>query len=417
MLMLSTAGETAMARTLAALPEGSRITDYVSLGVITKTFPLKRVRAVLAATGKASQRERDLPAHVVVYYAIALALYMHSSYREVLRCLLEGVQWLLDPAVTLKVAGNSGISQARTRLGWEPLRQLHDEVVKPIAVAATKGAWYRGLRLVSVDGSTLEVADEAANDEAFGRPGASRGMSAFPQLRFVALVENGTHVLFGTQVGPYATGEITLAKAALGALRKGMLCLADRNFFGFALWGQARSTGAQLLWRIKINARLPREQLLADGSYVSRIYASDSDRRHQRNGVTVRVIEYRLHGVADAEPIYRLLTTLLDPAQAPATELAALYHERWEIETALAELKTHLRGAKIVLRSKTPDLVRQEFYGLMMAHFAVRALMHEAALKADADPDQLSFLHAVRVVRRKIATLHAIPPSAPETLS
>lgn len=406
-----------MARTLAALPEGSRITDYISLGVITKTFPLQRVRAVLAATGKASQRERDLPAHVVVYYAIALALYMQSSYREVLRCLLEGVQWLLDPAVTLKVAGNSGISQARTRLGWEPLRQLHDEVVQPIAVAATKGAWYRGLRLVSIDGSTLEVADEAANDAAFGRPGASRGTSAFPQLRFVALVENGTHVLFGTQLGPYATGEITLAKAALGALRQGMLCLADRNFFGFALWGQACSTGAQLLWRIKINARLPREQLLADGSYVSRIYASDSDRRHQRNGVTVRVIEYRLQGVADAEPIYRLLTTLLDPAQAPATELAALYHERWEIETALAELKTHLRGAKIVLRSKTPDLVRQEFYGLMMAHFAVRALMHEAALKADTDPDQLSFLHAVRVVRRKIATLHAIPPSAPETVS
>jgi hypothetical protein len=417
MLVLSTAGERAMARTLAALPEGSRITDYISLGVITKTFPLQRVRAVLAATGKASQRERDLPAHVVVYYAIALALYMQSSYREVLRCLLEGVQWLLDPAVTLKVAGNSGISQARTRLGWEPLRQLHDEVVQPIAVAATKGAWYRGLRLVSIDGSTLEVADEAANDAAFGRPGASRGTSAFPQLRFVALVENGTHVLFGTQWGPYATGEITLAKAALGALRQGMLCLADRNFFGFALWGQACSTGAQLLWRIKINARLPREQLLADGSYVSRIYASDSDRRHQRNGVTVRVIEYRLQGVADAEPIYRLLTTLLDPAQAPATELAALYHERWEIETALAELKTHLRGAKIVLRSKTPDLVRQEFYGLMMAHFAVRALMHEAALKADTDPDQLSFLHAVRVVRRKIATLHAIPPSAPETVS
>jgi Insertion element 4 transposase N-terminal/Transposase DDE domain len=406
-----------MARTLAALPEGSRITDYISLGVITKTFPLKRVRCVLAATGKASQRERDLPAHVVVYYAIALGLYLHSSYREVLRCLLEGVQWLLDPAVTLKVAGNSGISQARTRLGWEPLRQLHDEVVKPIAVAATQGAWYRGLRLVSVDGSTLEVADEAANDEAFGRPGASRGRSAFPQLRFVALVENGTHVLFGTQMGPYATGEITLAKVALGALRKGMLCLADRNFFGFSLWGQARSTGADLLWRIKINARLPREQPLADGSYLSRIYASDSDRRHRRNGVSVRVIEYRLQGVAEAESIYRLVTSLLDPAQAPATELAALYHERWEIETALAELKTHLRGAKIVLRSKTPDLVRQEFYGLMMAHFAVRGLMHEAALKADTDPDQLSFLHAVRVVRRKLATVHAIPPSTAQTVS
>jgi len=406
-----------MARTLAALPEGSRITDYISLGVITKTFPLKRVRAVLAATGKASQRERDLPAHVVVYYAIALALYMQSSYREVLRCLLEGVQWLLDPTVTFKVAGNSGISQARTRLGWEPLQQLHDEVVKPIAVTATKGAWYRGLRLVSVDGSTLEVADEAANDEAFGRPGASRGESAFPQLRFVALVENGTHVLFGTQLGPYATGEITLAKAALSALGKGMLCLADRNFFSFPLWTQARGTGADLLWRIKINARLPREQPLADGSYLSSIYPSESDRRHQRNGVTVRVIEYRLHGVTDAESIYRLLTSLLDPAQAPATELAALYHERWEIETALAELKTHLRGAKIVLRSKTPDLVRQEFYGLMMAHFAVRGLMHEAALKADTDPDQLSFLHAVRVVRRKLAAVHAIPPSAAKTVS
>jgi hypothetical protein len=335
----------------------------------------------------------------------------------VLRCLLEGVQWLLDPAVTLKIASNAGISQARTRLGWEVLRQLHDEVVKPIAVATTRGAWYRGLRLVSVDGSTLEVADESANDAAFGRPGASRGESAFPQLRFVSLVENGTHVLFGTEIGPYASGEITLAKTVLGALRRGMLCLADRNFFGFGLWVQARTTGAELLWRIKINARLPREQLLADGSYLSRIYASDRDRRQQRNGVPVRLIEYRLHGVTEAEPIYRLLTSVLDPAQAPAAELAALYHQRWEIETALDELKTHLRGAKIVLRSKTPALVRQEFYGLMMAHFAVRGLMHEAALKADTDPDQLSFLHAVRVIRRKLATFNAIPPSAAENLS
>jgi hypothetical protein len=327
------------------------------------------------------------------------------------------VQWLLDPAVTLKVAGNSGISQARTRLGWEPLQQLHDAVVKPIAVAATKGAWYRGLRLVSVDGSTMEVADETANDQAFGRPGVSRGESAFPQLRFVSLVENGTHVLFGTQQGPYATGEVTLAKTVVGALRKGMLCLADRNFFGFPLWVQARSTGADLLWRIKTTAQLPVAQLLPDGSYLSSFYASAQDRKHQRHGQRVRVIEYRLEGVREAEPVYRLVTTLLDPAQAPAVELAALYHERWEIETALAELKTHLRGAKLVLRSKTPDLVRQEFYGLMMAHFAVRGLMHEAALKADIDPDQLSFLHAVRVVRRKLAALHAIPPSAAQTLS
>jgi hypothetical protein len=276
--------------------------------------------------------------------------------------------------------------------------------------AGTKGAWYRGLRLVSIDGSTLEVADQGANDKAFGRPGASRGRSAFPQLRFVSLVENGTHVLFGTQLGAYASGEISLAKAVLSALGKGMLCLADRNFFGFQSWVQARSTGAELLWRVKTNARLPCEQPLADGSYLSRIYRSESDRRHQRNGVTVRVIEYRLQGLSDAEPIYRLLTSLLDPQGAPANELAALYHQRWEIETALAELKTHVRGAKIVLRSKTPELVRQEFYGLMMAHFAVRGLMHEAALKADIDPDEISFVHAVRVVRRKLTSSHAIPP-------
>jgi len=406
-----------MARTLAALPEGSRITDYISLGVIANTFPLKRVRAVLAATGKASQRERDLPAHVVVYYAIALALFMHSSYREVLRCLLEGVQWLMDPSATVRVAGNSGISQARTRLGWEPLKQLHDEVVKPIAVAATQGAWYRTWRLVSLDGSTLDVADEKANEEAFGRPGASRGSSAFPQLRFVSLVESGTHVLFGTCMGAYATGENTLAKSVLGALHQGMLCLADRGFFGFQMWRQGLATGAQLVWRAKKNLRLPCEKRLADGSYLSHVYACDKDRRQRRGGITVRVIEYRLEGVADAEPIYRLITSILDPQQARAEELAALYHERWEIETALDELKTHLRGARIVLRSKTPELVRQEFYGLMMAHFAVRGLMHEAALQADEDPDRLSFLHAVRVVRRKLTTFAAIPPSGAENLS
>jgi hypothetical protein len=406
-----------MARTLATLPQGSRITDYVSLGVITKTFPLERVRSVLAATGKASQRQRDLPAHVIVYYAIALALYMHSSYREVLRCLLEGLQWLIDPALVLKVAGNSGISQARTRLGWEPLRQLHDEVVKPIARPATQGAWYRQWRLVSVDGSTMDVADEQANDEAFGRPGASRGSSAYPQFPFVSLVENGTHVLFGTRMGPYATGENTLAKEVLGALDSTMLCLADRGFFGFEMWRQALATKAQLLWRIKKNAVLPCDKRLTDGSYLSRIYPSEKDRRQQTNAIAVRVIEYRLEGVADAEPIYRLLTSVLDAQQAPAQELAALYHERWEIETALDELKTHLRGARIVLRSKTPDLVRQEFYGLLMAHFAVRALMHEAALKANVDTDRLSFVHAVRVVRRKLPSFNAIPPCAEESLS
>jgi Insertion element 4 transposase N-terminal len=200
-----------MARTLAELPAGSRITDYMSLGVIAKFFPAEKIHEVLQQTNRASVRERDLPAHVVVYYVIALALYMRSSYGEVLRCLLEGVQWLLNPSARIKVAGKSGISQARSRLGAEPLKKLYDAVVGPIAEKRTKGAWYRQWRLVSLDGSTLDVADTAENDKAFGRPGSSRGSSAFPKIRFVGLLENGTHVLWGAHMDQYATDELTLA--------------------------------------------------------------------------------------------------------------------------------------------------------------------------------------------------------------
>ena len=400
-----------MARTVAELPPGPRLSDYISLGVLAKAVPRARIDAVLAATGKGSIRQRDLPAHVVVYYVIALAIYMQASYREVLRCLLEGLQWLAGPGVPLKVTGKSGISQARTRLGSQPLQQLHDAVVGPIARRETRGAWYRDRRLVALDGTTLDVADTRANVRAFRRPGASRGTSAFPQVRLVSLVESGTHVLFGTAIGPYREGETTLAHRVVPALRPDMLCLADRMFFGGALWAAAVATGAALLWRIKRNTRLPGEGRLPDGSYLSTAYPTERDRRRQTNGTRVRVIDYRLAGVPDAEPLYRLVTTLLDPAAAPAEELAALYHERWEIETALDELKTHLRGAQVVLRSKTPDLVRQECYGLLLAHFALRGLMHEAALKVDADPDELSFLHAVRVIRRKLPQAVAIPPS------
>jgi hypothetical protein len=400
-----------MARTLAALPAGSRITDYISLGVITTFISADKVREVLRQTHRESVRERDLPAHVVVYHVLALALYMRSSAREVLRCLLEGVQWLLDPSIRVRVAGDSGISQARSRLGVEPLQRLYEAVVGPIGLEKTKGAWYRKWRLVSLDGSTLDVADTAENDQAFGRPGCGRGASAFPKLRFVALLECGTHVLWGAQMDQYATGEVTLADPVVESLRSGMLCLADRLFFSYQLWGKAAHTGADLLWRVKQNLRLQMEQRLPDGSYLSHIYASSSDRRKRRNGIAVRVIEYRLQGVKGAEPLYRLVTTILDHTLAAAPELAALYHERWEIETSLDELKTHLRGAQIVLRSKTPELVKQEFFGLLLTHYAIRALMHQAALKADVDPDQLSFLHAVHVVQRRLPRYVAIPPS------
>jgi hypothetical protein len=280
-----------MARTLAQLPKGSRISDYVSLGVTAKTFPARKIQAVLRATGKASQRQRDLPAHLVVYYVIALSLYMQSSCREVLRCLLEGIQWLAEPGAKLRVAGHSGISQARSRLGAAALRQLHDEVVGPIARASSQGSWYRQWRLVSIDGSTLDIAGQKRNAAQYGRPAASRGSSAYPRLRFVSLVEGGTHVLFGTRMGAYDSSEIALAKEVLPNLRKGMLCLAGRNFFGYPLWRAARASGADLLWRIKKNLILPCHKRLPDGSYLSRIHASRQDRRRGTNAVVVRVIE------------------------------------------------------------------------------------------------------------------------------
>ena len=410
-----------MARTAAGLPAGTRITDYISLGVVASAFPLEDVHEVLEQTGKASKRQRDLPAHVMVYYVIALALYMQSSCKEVLRCLLEGVRWLAGPGEQIKVTGRGGIANARTRIGSEPVKQLHDKLVQPIAVKGTeqttRGAWYRRWHVVSIDGSTMDVADTTENEEAFSKPKASRGESAYPQIRFVSLVENGTHVLFGTQMGGYDRSEGELCEAILPRLKPGMLNLADRNFFSYERWRAASATGADLLWRVKKNLILPCLKRFDDGSYLSRIYPSTKDRRHDTNGIPVRVIEYTLPDVPDAEPCYRLITTILEPEQAPAAELAALYHDRWEIENAFDELKTHLRGRQIVLRSKKPDLVKQEFFGFLMAHFAVRGLMHEAALKADEDPDRLSFVHAVRVIRRKLAPFVAFPPSGQECLS
>ena len=405
-----------MARTMAGLPAGTRVTDHISLGVVTTTFPPETVRRILTETERTSQRERDLPAQVMVYYVIALALYMQVSYREVLRCLLEGVRWLAGPDAGVSVAGPSGISQARTRLGAAPLRRLYETVVAPVATRATPGAWYRTHRIVSLDGTTLDVADTRANARAFGRPKSSRGANAtgaFPQLRLLGLVETGTHVVCGATLGRYTDSEAALAPAVLAALRPDMLCLADRNVLGYDLWRSAAATGAALVWRAKANTRFPVDERFADGSYRSTLRWNRHGRSTDRTPIPVRVIEYTLPGLPDAEPRYRLVTTLLDPTAAPAAELAALYHERWDIETAFDELTTHLRGARIVLRSKTPELVRQEAYGLLLAHYAVRGLMHEAALGATPrarDPDTISIVHAVRVLRGTLPRVAASPP-------
>jgi len=287
--------------------------------------------------------------------------------------------------------------------------------VTPIADPRSKGAWYRQWKLVTLDGSTLDVADTAENEQTFGRPGAVRGIAAYPKIRFVALLENGTHVLWAARMGHFHLDELKLAAEVIPALRPGMLCLADRLYPSYDLWRKATETGADLLWRVRRNVRLPVDRRLPDGSYLSRISPST---RSKTSGpaLVVRVIEYRLNNVAGAEPIYRLITTILDPHLAPARELAGLYQERWEIETALDELKTHLRGTQMVLRSKTPELVEQEFYGLLLAHFAIRGLMHEAALEAAEDPDRISYVHAVRVVRRRLSRYAAIPPSGPESV-
>jgi hypothetical protein len=400
-----------MARTPARLPNGTRISDHVTLGVLTTAVPAGLIDTVLAETGRQSRRQRRLPARLVVYYVMALALYAQASYGEVLRCLLEGVRWLRLGGTDPALAGKSAITRARARLGADPLRELFARVARPLAEPDTPGAWYRGRRLVSLDGTTIDLPDALDLERRFGRPAASRGASGFPQLRLLTLTETGTHAIFATAFGPYAVGEVRLAPELLRRLQPGMLCLADRAFVGFELWRAATAPGADLLWRVRKNQVLPCRQSLPDGSYLSRLYASPEHRRHDEGGLAIRVIDYRLEGVPDAEPLYRLVTTLLDPAAAPAVELAALYHERWESEGAFAELKVSLPGERLMLRSRRADLAEQELYGLLLAHFALRQLIHEASRQAGCDPDTLSFLHTVRIVRRHLPFHAAFSPA------
>jgi Insertion element 4 transposase N-terminal/Transposase DDE domain len=384
------------------------LSDHISIGVLTRVFPPALVDRVVAEAGRAERRQRLLPARVVVYYVLGLALYSSSSYEEVMRMLVEGLSWVSGWQRPWSVPTKGALFQARARLGCEPLRALFEAVAEPLAGSATAGAFYRDLRLVSIDGTCLDVADTRANEEAFGRPGSGRGegVGAFPQLRLVGLGECGTHALISVATGPYRTGEQTLAVRVLGALRPGMLCLADRLLYSFELWGMARASGAELLWRTKSNHRLPVERRLADGSYTSQLFHSSD--RQRLAGVAVRVVEYEIEDAAQpqTETRYRLLTTILDPERAPASELAPLYAQRWEFEGALDELKVHQRGARVVLRSKTPDGVIQEAYGHLCVHYAIRWLMHAVALESGHDPDRISFTRTLRAARRT-TTSHA----------
>ena len=400
-----------MARTRKALPARVDVAHLISAGVLASVCPRSLIEEVLSATGRASQRERLLPAPAVVYYVMALALWREAPLEEVLRVVCEGLQWLGDGRAGAVQASKSAISQARTRLGAEVMQQLAERVLRPLAAPGAPGAWYRGLRVMALDGSGMDVADEAANAEYFGYPSAARGQSAFPQARLLGLVECGTHAVVAANIGPYSQSERVMASRLLPQkLTADMLVLADRGFYGFKLWQLACATGAKLAWRVSSTIKLPIEKALPDGSYLSTVFDSGAP-TSKRVGQTVRVVDYLLtNSATPTQDSYRLVTNILDPENAPALELAALYHERWEVESVFAEFKTHLRANSTVLRSKTPELVRQELWGLLLAHFAIRQIMAQAAWPRGLDPDRLSFTHAVRVIKRKMPQAAAIPP-------
>ena len=390
-----------------------RLSDHISIGVLTQIFPPEVVDAVIAATGRAEHRRRLLPARVVVYYVLGLALFSDASYEEVMRQLVEGLAWWSGWQTRWTVPTKAALFQARRRLGPEPLADLFAAVAQPVGLQITPGVFYRDWRLLSLDGTCLDVADTPANVTAFGRPGASRGnaVGAFPQVRLVGLAECGTHALLQVALGPYTMSERRLADRLIPNLPSGALVLADRGLYSFERWQQAAATGAALCWRVSMRMRLPRDVVLEDGSYYSRLHAFADRHRHQAPMV-VRVVEYQLDdpGRPGQTEGYRLLTNVLEPAAAPASEFAAVYGERWEIESVLDELKTHQRGPRIVLRSKQPSGVEQEVYGYLCVHHAIRRLMHDAALQAALAPQRLSFLRSLRAARRSTRAAPGFSP-------
>ncbi len=383
----------------------SRASEIEGLGILDTAFPVEDVRQILRETKRESRRKRKLPASTMVYYAIALGLMVSVGARQVLRHLLDHVRE--DEVAGGPLATGAAITKARQRLGVEPLKELFERFVRPQAKKWLTSAWYGTWRVVSLDGSTMRVLDTDANERRFGRPTSKRGTTAYPQMKIVGLLENGTRIMFGVAVGAYRTAENTLARLVVPKLGKGMLCIADRGFFGYELWNQAVATGADLLWRIKSTIKPGAMERLPDGSYLARL----------RRGQAVRLIQFTLTFKSSGKrEYYRLITTILDYRKAPATELAMLYSKRWTIETMLGELKVRIGGKKIVLRSATPDLVEQDVYGLLLAHFGIRYEMLAAAREEKCDPAEFSFLNALNVIIRRLPEMVSFSPSAEAAL-
>jgi hypothetical protein len=405
-----------MARTKATLGTGARLTDYLAASLLARVFPPERVHAVLDAHGCNSQRVRSLPAVSTVYYCMALSLYCEAAYEEVFAVVAQGLAWSEGRAEPARIA-KSSISAARARVGWQPLAALVHSCCTPMADPKLHPqAFYAGLRLVAIDGSNFDVPDEADNAAQFGYPGSRTGHAGYPQAQCAVLVECATHAVLAANVDMYAVPEWQVSEPLLARMDDSMFCLADRGYSGFEHWRKARATGAHLLWRCTERRKLAVLEELGDGSFLSEIRLTGVARQQADDqAIKVRVIEYELPGLPEGQSRYRLLTSLLDDKLAPAQELAALYHERWEVESVFDELKTHLRQGRRVLRSKTAQGVRQEFYGWVLAHYAVRWLLNEGASRNRIPHAKQSFTKHLHLLRRAQPQSGAFPPTAPPT--
>jgi hypothetical protein len=409
--------------TRAARVTGNRLPDRVAIGVLTRVFPPGLVDEVVDAARARELRSRSLPARLTVYFTLALWLFMGCGYDTVLRNLVEGLAWTRAGWGQWRVPSTGSITKARTRLGPEPLRLLFARVAGPVGGVAggdatrhaMPGVFWRGLRLVSLDGTTLEVPDSPANGQEFGYPtGTDDWRGPFPQVTLVVLAECGTRALIDAAFDGYRTGEQTLAARLAPAMRHGMLVLADRAFPSVKLWLTASEQGAELLWRVKAKKfTLPVLQVLPDGTYLSEVISGKG--RHQQR-ITVRVIDYTVTTTSDTgvetSELFRLITTLTDPATAPAAELAELYHQRWQVETLFHAMKTTQRGGPtVVLRSHRPDGIRQELWAMLCTYHALRELMATAAGTASTAPLRISFTRALHAARRSLAPAASFPPT------
>jgi hypothetical protein len=401
-----------MARTKAELPAGARLADLLTVGYLALQCPLAKVRSALESHKAQSKRRRGLPHEVLVYFVMMMVLYADVAYEDVMRLVMEGMRTLLGETQLAKAIVSKGaISQARGLVGEAPLRQLYEEQVHPHGPVDMPGVMFHCHRVMAIDGSTLTMPDEKANADFYGRLSGGYGDASFPVMRFVGMTECGTHTICFANHGPFKEGETTMAEAVIDRADNSMVITADRGFYGYEFWQRGIRTGAKLLFRVKKNMLLPCVKRLADGSYLSEIRSNkNSGKKVQRT--VVRVIEYALDGIPDAESSYRLITNWMGEDCPPATELAALYHRRWTIEETFDEFKAHLANRSVILRSKRPELVKQEFYALLLTHAAIRRLMTAAAASTQQKAIDLSFIHAVRVLQRRMPLAGAIPPCA-----